>query len=149
MSNLRLYIIACMVFSVANASLTDESWAADIGKPTASHGVARHIQPRNVSPRTDDGLESLTGLASYYSRDQQKASGGTFDPSEYTCAHRSLPFGTQLRVADPGSGRSVVVTVNDRGPFTRGRILDLSLAAARALGMIRKGVMRVEAQVIS
>jgi rare lipoprotein A len=59
-----------------------------------------------------------------------------------------LAFGTRLRVADPKSGRSVVVTVNDRGPFVRGRSLDLSLAAARALGMIGRGVMRVEANVI-
>jgi rare lipoprotein A (peptidoglycan hydrolase) len=91
---------------------------------------------------------SFSGLASYYSESQSVASGGAFDASGYTCAHPTLPFGTQLRVADPKSGRSVVVTVNDRGPFVRGRALDLSLGAARALGMIGHGVMHVEAQVI-
>jgi rare lipoprotein A len=65
-----------------------------------------------------------------------------------TCAHRSLPFGTHLRVADPKSGRSVVVTVNDRGPYVHGRVLDLSFGAARALGMIGRGVMHVEANVL-
>jgi expansin (peptidoglycan-binding protein) len=76
------------------------------------------------------------------------ADSSKFDPSGYTCAHPTLPFGTRLRVADPKSGRSVVVTVNDRGPFVHGRTLDVSLAAARALGMIGRGVMRVEARVI-
>jgi rare lipoprotein A len=96
----------------------------------------------------DERGHSFSGLASYYSEGQHVASGGTFDPSGYTCAHPTLPFGTHLRVADPKSGRSVVVTVNDRGPFVRGRVLDVSLGAARALGMTGRGVMRVEAHVI-
>jgi rare lipoprotein A len=64
-----------------------------------------------------------------------------------TCAHRSLPFGTKLRVTHGGS--SVVVTVNDRGPFIRGRVLDLSTGAARAIGLTRAGVGRVTAEVVS
>jgi rare lipoprotein A len=65
-----------------------------------------------------------------------------------TCGlHRSLPFGIRLRVTDPISGRSVLVTVNDRGPFIRGRILDLSLAAAKALRMTDRGIMTVPAAV--
>jgi rare lipoprotein A len=96
----------------------------------------------------DEHARSFSGLASYYSEGQHVASGGTFDPSGFTCAHPTLPFGTHLRVADPKSGRSVVVTVNDRGPFVRGRVLDVSLGAARALGMTGHGVMRVEAHVI-
>jgi rare lipoprotein A len=96
----------------------------------------------------DERGRSFSGLASYYSEGQHVASGGTFDPSGYTCAHPTLPFGTHLRVADPKSGRSVVVTVNDRGPFVHGRVLDVSLGAARALGMTGRGVMRIEAHVI-
>jgi rare lipoprotein A len=96
----------------------------------------------------DEGEHSFSGLASYYSEGRHVASGGAFDPSGYTCAHPTLPFGTHLRVADPKSGRSVVVTVNDRGPFLRGRVLDVSLGAARVLGMTGRGVMRVEAHVI-
>jgi rare lipoprotein A len=63
-----------------------------------------------------------------------------------TCAHPSAPFGTRLRVTDLESGRSVVVTVTDRGPFVRGRVVDLSLAAARRLGMVERGIARVRVE---
>jgi rare lipoprotein A len=63
-----------------------------------------------------------------------------------TCAHRTAPFGTRLRVTDLENGRSVVVTVTDRGPFRRGRVVDVSLAAARALGMIERGVAQVRVE---
>ena len=77
----------------------------------------------------------------------ETASGQRFNQNALTCAHRSLPFGTKLRVTH--GGRSVVVTVNDRGPFVRGRVLDLSTAAARAVGLTGAGVGRVTAEVIS
>jgi rare lipoprotein A len=111
----------------------------------ATHRVRLSIARREGG---HEGGHSFSGLASYYSEGQHVASGGKFNPSGYTCAHRTLPFGTHLRVADPKSGRSVEVTVNDRGPFVGGRILDLSLGAARALGMTGRGVMRVNASVI-
>jgi expansin (peptidoglycan-binding protein) len=65
-----------------------------------------------------------------------------------TAAHRTLPFGTRVRVTDPKSGRSVTVTVNDRGPFGKRRVLDLSPSAARALGMMSRGVIFVTAEVL-
>jgi rare lipoprotein A len=65
-----------------------------------------------------------------------------------TAAHRTLPFGTRVRVSDPKSGRNVTVTINDRGPFGKHRILDLSPSAARALGMITRGVIFVKAEVL-
>src|SRR5262245_34227483 len=79
----------------------------------------------------------FSGVAAFYSTDYvgRTACGERYDPSKFTAAHRTLPFGTRLRVTDPRSSRSVVVTVNDRGPFSKGRVLDLSLAAARALHM--------------
>jgi rare lipoprotein A len=85
-------------------------------------------------------------MASYYGNESgsRTASGQRFDQNALTCAHRSLPFGTKLRVTH--GGRSVVVTVNDRGPFIRGRVLDLSTAAARAVGI--SGVGQVTAEVI-
>jgi rare lipoprotein A len=91
----------------------------------------------------------FSGLASFYGNEsgRQTASGQRFDQNALTCAHRSLPFGTKLRVTH--GGRSVVVTVNDRGPFVRGRVLDLSTAAARAVGLTGEGVGRVTAEVIS
>jgi rare lipoprotein A len=119
------------------------------GSREAAEGTEHHQDAHHGRRDTaGDGGHSFSGFASYYSEGQRVASGGSFNPSGYTCAHRSLPFGTHLRVADPRSGRSVVVTVNDRGPFVHGRVLDLSLGAARALGMTGRGVMRVSASVI-
>ena len=91
----------------------------------------------------------FTGIAAYYSTDYsgRTARGDRYDPAKFTAAHRSLPFGTRLRVTDPRSNRSVVVVVNDRGPFTKGRVLDLSLAAAKALNMTGRGVLNVTAVV--
>ncbi len=90
----------------------------------------------------------FAGLCAFYSESGRVASGGRFDPNGLTAAHRSLPFGTRVRVTDPKSGRSVIVTVNDRGPFGKGRVIDISLAAARALGMIDRGVIYVRADVL-
>ncbi len=91
---------------------------------------------------------SFSGLAAYYSRSGRLANGHRFNPSGFTAAHRTLPFGTRVRVTDPKSGRSVIVTINDRGPFGRGRVIDVSLAAARALGMLGRGVIYVRADVL-
>jgi rare lipoprotein A len=90
---------------------------------------------------------SFSGVASYYGNESgsKTASGQRMNPSAMTCAHRSLPFGTKLRVTH--GDRSVIVTVNDRGPFVRGRVLDLSTGAARAIGL--GGVGRVTAEVVS
>jgi len=90
---------------------------------------------------------SFSGVASFYGNESgsQTASGQRFNENAMTCAHRSLPFGTKLRVTH--GDRSVVVTVNDRGPYVRGRVLDLSTAAARALGI--EGLGQVTAEVVS
>lgn len=90
----------------------------------------------------------FSGMASFYSTGQKTASGARFNPHGLSAAHRTLPFGTKVRVSHPSSGRSVIVTINDRGPFIRGRILDLSLGAARALGITGAGVARVHAEVM-
>ena len=91
----------------------------------------------------------FTGIAAYYSTDYsgRTARCDRYDAAKFTAAHRSLPFGTRLRVTDPRSKRSVVVVVNDRGPFTKGRVLDLSLAAAKALNMTGRGLLNVTAAV--
>jgi rare lipoprotein A len=86
------------------------------------------------------------GLASYYSAAFHRgrtASGESFSKYAMTAAHRTLPFGTRVRVTHLASGRQVVVRINDRGPFVAGRIIDLSYAAADRLGMLREGVARV------
>ena len=96
-----------------------------------------------------DGAKRITGIAAYYSKDYRgkTASGANYDPNKFTCAHRTLPFGTRLRVTDARSNRSVTVVVNDRGPFTKGRVIDLSLAAAKTLKMLDRGLTRVTASV--
>ena len=90
---------------------------------------------------------TFSGVASFYGNEsgRETASGQRFNENAMTCAHRSLPFGTKLKVSH--GGRSVVVTVNDRGPFVHGRVLDLSTAAARALGI--EGLGQVTAEVVS
>jgi len=95
------------------------------------------------------GGRSFSGMASFYGSESgsRTASGQRFNQNAMTCAHRSLPFGTRLRVTH--GGQSVVVTVNDRGPFIRGRVLDLSSGAARVIGLTRSGVGRVTAEVVS
>lgn len=83
------------------------------------------------------------GKASYYGKahhGKKTASGKRFNMHAMTAAHRSLPFGTQLKVTSKDTGKSVIVTINDRGPYAGGRILDLSQEAARQLGMIKQGV---------
>lgn len=80
------------------------------------------------------------GSASWYALYSQTASGEQMDPSELTAAHRTLPFGTKLKVTNQENGKSVIVRVNDRGPFIKGRVIDLSKAAANRLGFVSSGV---------
>ncbi len=88
-------------------------------------------------------LEMQTGIASYYSG-ARTASGERLNPRALTAAHRHWPFGTRVRVTHLGTGRSTIVRVNDRGPFTRGRVIDLTPAAADAIGLTRRqGLARV------
>jgi rare lipoprotein A len=94
------------------------------------------------------GRRSFSGIASYYGNEagNKTASGQRFNQHAMTAAHRSLPFGTKLKVTH--GSRSVIVTINDRGPFIRGRVLDLSKGAAHAIGLTGRGVGRVVAEVM-
>lgn len=98
--------------------------------------------------RGGSGGSGQSGMASYYWQGQRVASGGWFNPNAMTAAHKSLPFGTRVRVTHSGSGRSVDVTINDRGPFVAGRIIDLSRAAASVIGMTGQGVAKVKVMVL-
>ena len=84
------------------------------------------------------GKQTFFGMAAYYSG---RGAG-------FTAAHKSLPFGTRVRVTDLKTGRSVIVTITDRGPFNRGRVLDLCTKAAQAIGMIERGIVYVRADVM-
>ncbi len=93
----------------------------------------------------------VDGQATYYgsrSHGRKTASGETFNKNEMVCAHRTLPFGTRVRVTNKKNGRSVVVRVIDRGPFGKGKVIDLSPAAARQLDMIKAGVVPVHLEVV-
>jgi len=92
--------------------------------------------------------DNSTGVASFYWQGQRTASGERFNPTEMTAAHRSLPFGTKVRVTNLRNGKSVVVRINDRGPFIRGRIIDVSRAAASHLGFTSAGLTRVSLVVV-
>lgn len=87
-----------------------------------------------------------SGIASYYGSGSHTANGERFNPAGMTAAHRTLPFGTMVRVTD-ANGNAVVVRINDRGPFIKGRIIDLSTGAARAIGLTGRGVAPVTLEV--
>lgn len=92
------------------------------------------------------------GMASWYGKKfhgRKTASGERFNMYDLTAAHRTLPFGTRVKVTNLENNQSVVVRINDRGPFAEGRIIDLSYAAARKIGMIEKGVARVRIKVVN
>ena len=112
---------------------------------TASEAKARkHWRSANAAATVGN---TFAGKASYYGSESgnRTASGQRYDPMGMTAAHRSLPFGTKLKVTH--AGRSVVVTINDRGPFIHGRVLDLSKGAAQAIGLASRGVGHVVAEV--
>jgi rare lipoprotein A len=95
--------------------------------------------------------DAASGMASWYGpkfHGKPTASGEAFDQTALTAAHRTLPFGSRVRVRDARTGRSVVVRINDRGPFAKGRVIDLSKAAARKIGLVERGVGRVTLEVL-
>ncbi len=122
--NLKLVTIATVALSLGAID------AAQARKPN-SH--SRSHRDHSGHARS---LSARTGIASVYSTESGSgtASGQRLNPRALTAAHRTLPFGTKVRVTNKKNGRSVVVTINDRGPFVRGRVIDLTPAGARALG---------------
>ena len=100
-------------------------------------------------PAFAQGPKHFSGTAVYYSKGYQGrvASGGRYDPVKFTAAHKTLPFGTRVRVTDRKTHRSVVVVITDRGPYNKGRVIDLSMAAAKQLGMLGRGVINVTGEV--
>lgn len=108
-------------------------------------GPPPSVGGRGTAPGAEapSGREIERGVASWYGErhhGRRTASGETFDMNALTAAHKTLPFGTRVRVQNPANGQSVVVRINDRGPFTPGRVIDLSRAAAERIGLLRVGV---------
>lgn len=98
----------------------------------------------------DSGVaaRSIVGLASYYKSGKKTANGESFNPNGMTAAHRTLPFGTKVLVTNLRNGKSVVVRINDRGPFIRGRVIDLSLGAAKLVELTSSGVAKVKYSIL-
>lgn len=126
---------SCAVLGISTLTMGCAQSAEGVAQPVASTTVERPVG------------EPQVGTASYYSNrftGRRMANGDRFDPASDTVAHRTLPFGTVVRVTNLNNGLSTTGTVQDRGPWTRGRIVDLSPRIARHLDMIRSGVARVQ-----
>jgi rare lipoprotein A len=109
------------------------------------------VKPANVSlgAHSSSQAHKLKGVASYYWQGHTTASGERFDKRALTAAHKTLPFNSLVRVKDSRTGNSVVVRINDRGPFIPGRVIDLSEMAAEVIGMKGRGVTPVELEVLA
>lgn len=117
----------------------------------ASSVTTGALTPIPVNPKADaqSRKHDLEGIASYYWQAQKTANGETFDKAAMTAAHRTLPFGTKVRVINIANGQSAILRINDRGPFKAGRVIDVSDAAAGALGFRARGLTPVRVEVVA
>ena len=131
-------------------SIEELTKTVDVTVPTEQK---TKTQAKDIVNKSKKSLQTKYGSASFYGpgfHGRKTASGEVFNQNALTAAHRTLPFGTKLQVTCTTTGRSVVVRVNDRGPFAgRNRVLDLSVGAAKAIGMIEKGVTNVKYEVLN
>lgn len=147
---LRWLAIALTVATVA--ACAQAPVVADKPSSFDTRQVAAKKHASSASGKTDkqaaETANGSYGLASFYGHQSRTASGEKFNPGELTAAHRTLPFGTRVRVTDVATGRSVTVRVNDRGPFVPGRIVDVSSSAAETLGISGRGIAKVKLDVV-
>lgn len=109
------------------------------------------LSAKEISNRHANHAKSMTGIASFYDakfQGRRTASGERFNNSALTAAHKSLPFGSLVKVTNVRNSKSVVVRINDRGPYVRGRVIDLSKAAAKKIGLSHTGTARVKLEVL-
>jgi rare lipoprotein A len=149
-----IFCFALGVMSFAMISTTANASAYRIHTGHDAHRAVlkqhhRHTAALSKS-RHDHHRSSMAGMASYYGSESgsQSASGTRINPGAMTAAHPYLPFGTKVRVTNQSNGRSVVVTINDRGPFVGGRVIYVSTGAAGVLGMKGAGVARVSLEIV-
>jgi peptidoglycan lytic transglycosylase len=149
---------AATLAACTQATLVDQKPALAVSSPAPQPGrmvssvvrrpvavVQRHTP---LATRKNASAMHAYGLASFYQHGSRTANGEKFDPRKLTAAHRTLPFGTRLKVTDLSTGRSVTVRVNDRGPFIPGRIVDVSHSAAESLGMTGRGLAKVKLDIV-
>ena len=149
-------IAATLPACIQTTAVGDRPTASAVSRQPSSQPVAavtrqqdRVARSRQAAPtQRARSQHAADGLASFYSHGSRTASGESFNAGELTAAHRTLPFGTRVRVTNVATGRSVMVRVNDRGPFVNGRVIDVSHAAAQSLGMVGQGVAKVKLDVV-
>jgi rare lipoprotein A len=147
------FLWMCQVAAAQGLQTTEQTVETNAEKtaeiPTT---IVATEEPKVETINSDVGLvASFVGLASYYAakfNGRRTANGEKFSSKLLTAAHLSLPFGTLLKVTNPANSKSVIVRVNDRGPYVQGRLLDLSRAAADFIGITRLGVARVELEIL-
>jgi rare lipoprotein A len=149
----RVFLVAPVLMALAacaaSPSVSSKSESLGAGRQaTFERDRKASMAERYASAHADSRKTSSYGLASFYGEGLRTASGEMFNPNELTAAHPTLPFGTRLRVTNVTNGRSVVVRVNDRGPFVPGRVVDVSHSAAETLGMIGSGTAKVKVDVV-
>jgi rare lipoprotein A len=154
---IRLFAVALAAASLA-ACAQSSVVSKNSGFVSNSRQASLHPAKRSVVfvKRHTPSVPSLAattptasqGIASFYTEGTRTANGEKFDTHDLTAAHPTLPFGTRLRVTNVASGRSVMVRVNDRGPYVQGRVVDVSYSAANALGMVGQGVAKVKLDVV-
>jgi rare lipoprotein A len=141
------------VSKLTDVAAADPAWTATVAAISSARlttgSIARATPMTPLpGPRLTGAAHALTGSASYYWQDQMTATGEHFNKRDMTAAHKTLPFGTRVRVTRVDSGDSVIVRINDRGPYKPGRIIDLSERAAEDLGMTTVGVTPVRLEVL-
>jgi peptidoglycan lytic transglycosylase len=148
-------VAACNQYTVATnkSGVRAVNWQAPPQEGReAPVGTVRHVAVSRVKhtpfKRPIETQFASHGVASFYTDEQLTANGEKFNPSAMTAAHRTLPFGTRLRVTNVATGRSVTVRVNDRGPYIPGRVVDVSYSAAESLGIVGKGLAKVKLDVV-
>lgn len=142
---------ACNDRSSSKMTSYQSSYKASNSKSAYKAGYKSSKKSAYKSKKTKNYVAAggtYSGKASYYWQPQRVASGGWFNPNAMTAAHKTLPFGTKVRVTNKNNGKSVVVTINDRGPYIAGRIIDLSKAAAHSISMQGSGVVPVSVAVL-
>lgn len=144
--------------AVAACAEANTGWKTTVVPAAQPAALTASMPPATPAPTPPSSRKSaetvlksthaLSGIASYYWQDQMTATGERFDKTQLTAAHKTLPFGTRVKVTNLANGRSVVVRINDRGPFKPGRIIDLSEAAAKHIDMTAKGLTQVALVVV-
>jgi rare lipoprotein A len=140
--------IADNQYDSTGLSAADRATSADRADRAADRAATTASQPAAVKPATGRVIDMGTCDASFYDQPQLTADGEMFDPNALTAAHRTLPFNTRVRVTNVTTGKSVIVRINDRGPFIDDRCLDLSKAAFGSIANLSSGVVDVRYEVL-